>query len=516
MTRQRNILSCILEKKFSQKVTLGDDYQYAIKGVGESNHKLNSGNSLKMKDVLYVPSLTKNLLSISALEKKGFRVSFIDGEVLMWAKEETLNEAIIIGSEENGLYKLKDHSEAAMTHAIENSCELWHRRLAHINYKALPYICKAVTGLPELKGDHEGVCNGCAQGKNIKNLFPKRDSKAEGVLELIHSDVCGPMPSSSISGYVYYVSFIDDYSRKTWIYFLKSKDEVFSKFKEFKALIENLSERKIKILRSDNGGEYISKEFVNFCKDVGIKRELTTPYNPQQNGVAKRKNRTIMEVVKTMIHDQDLPMCLWAEAAMAVVYVQNRLSHSALGLKTPEEMFTEKKPKVSHLKIFGCPVFIHIPKEKRNKLEPSGKKGIFVGYCEVSKAFRIYIPGHRHIEISRDMTFDEDAALKKSRRCRLEEIYEEEPVIPRTVEPVREVPRAAEPVREVVTSPDEELLEDHDMIEVQEPPQMTILHKRKPAWARELIQDGEKYGVPEGTTRQVKRPKPFSSYTALM
>jgi hypothetical protein len=208
-------------------VTLGDDYQYPIKGVGESNHKLNSGNSLKMKDVLYVPSLKKNLLSISALEKKGFRVAFIDGEVLMWAKGETLNEAIIIGSEENGLYKLKGHSEAAMTHAIENSCELWHRRLAHINYKALPYICKVVTGLPELKGDHKGICNGCAQGKNIKNPFPKRDSKTEGVLELIHSDVCGLMPSSSISGYVYYVSFIDDYSRKTWIYFLKTKDEVF-------------------------------------------------------------------------------------------------------------------------------------------------------------------------------------------------------------------------------------------------------------------------------------------------
>jgi hypothetical protein len=106
-------------------------------------------------------------------------------------------------------------------------------------------------------------------------------------------------------------------------------------------------------------------------------------------------------------------MCLWAEAAMVDVYVQNRLSHSALGFKTPEMMFTGKKLEVSHLKIFGCPVFIHIPKEKRNKLEPSGKKGIFVGYCEVSKAFRIYIPGHRHIEISRDVTFDEDASLKK-------------------------------------------------------------------------------------------------------
>ena len=136
------------------------------------------------------------------------------------------------------------------------------------------------------------------------------------------------------------------------------------------------------------------------------------------------------------------------------------IAHLGFGLKTPEEMFTGKKPEVCHLKIFGCPVFIHIPKEKRNKLEPSEKKGIFVEYCEVSKAFRIYIPGHRHIEISRDVTVDEEAALKKSRRFQLEEVYEEEPVIP----------RAAEPVREVVTSLDEELIEDHDIVEVQEPP----------------------------------------------
>ena len=114
---------------------------------------------------------------------------------------------------------------------------------------------------------------------------------------------------------------IDDYSCKTWLYLLKSKDEVFIKFKEFKVLIENLSERKIKTLRSDNGGEYTSKEFVNFYKDVGIKREITTPYNPQQNSVVERKNRTIMEVVKTMIHDQDIPMHLWDEATRTSFYV---------------------------------------------------------------------------------------------------------------------------------------------------------------------------------------------------
>jgi hypothetical protein len=161
-----------------------------------------------------------------------------------------------------------------------------------------------------------------------------------------------------------------------------------------------------------------------------------------------------MEAVKTMIQDQDLPMHLWVEAARTIVYVQNILSHSALGFKTPEEIFTGKKPEVSHLKIFGCPVIVHIPKEKRTKLDSSGKKRIFVGFCEVSKAFIIYIPGYHHIEISRDVTFYEDATLKRSRKFHLEE---------ELVAPI-----VAEPVKEVTINPDDEIPGDHDMIESQE------------------------------------------------
>ena len=129
------------------------------------------------------------------------------------------------------------------------------------------------------------------------------------------------MSLHSLSGYAYYVSFIDDFSRKTWVYFMKNKDEVFSKFKEFKALIENHTEKKIKTIRSDNGGEFTSNEFKELCKDSGIKRELSSPYNPQENGIAERKNRMIMEAAREMLHDQDLPMHLWAEAARTAVYV---------------------------------------------------------------------------------------------------------------------------------------------------------------------------------------------------
>ena len=152
---------------------------------------------------------------------------------------------------------------------------------------------------------------------------------------------------------------------------------MFERFKEYKALVENLSEKKIKILRSDNGGDFASNEFNEYCKEAGIKRELTIPYNPQQNGVAERKNRSIMEVVKAMIHDQDLPMYLREEASRTTVYVHNRISHSVFGNKTPEEMFFEEKLEVSHLNIFGCPVYIHIPKEKRSKLDPLGNEGLF-------------------------------------------------------------------------------------------------------------------------------------------
>jgi hypothetical protein len=167
-------------------------------------------------------------------------------------------------------------------------------------------------------------------------------------------------------------------------------------------------------------------------------------------------------------------MHLWAEATRTTINVQNKLSHSALGFKTPKEMFTGKKPKVNHLKIFGCQAFVHIPEEKRTKLDPLGKKGIFVGYCEVSKAFRIYIPGYHHIEINKDVTFDEDETLKRSRKFQLEEVYEEEPI----------APKVAEPVNEVIVTLDDEIPEDHDMIEYQEPPCMTISQKRKPAWEK--------------------------------
>jgi len=160
-----------------------------------------------------------------------------------------------------------------------------------------------VTGIPEFRVEKEGVCQGCAEGKLKRGPFPSSQSKTFDILQLVHSNISDMMPVNSLGGYLYYLTFTDDYSRKTWIYFLKRKNEVFSWFQHFKALIDNQTKKKVKILRTDNGTEYETNEFHEFCKEASIKRETTTPYTPEQNGVAKRKNRTIVEVVRAMLPD---------------------------------------------------------------------------------------------------------------------------------------------------------------------------------------------------------------------
>ena len=157
---------------------------------------------MKMKEVLYVPGLKKSLIYISTLDKKGYRVAFIDRQVLMWPKGKSIEDAVVI-SEEEGLYKLNGHSQKTLVHETTSPSELWHRRLAHINYKAIPHVRKVVTGLLDLNIDHEGICQASAKGKKIKNPFLKSETKTKGTLELMNLYVCGSMTSTSLSCYEY-------------------------------------------------------------------------------------------------------------------------------------------------------------------------------------------------------------------------------------------------------------------------------------------------------------------------
>jgi hypothetical protein len=255
MTGYQARLSNLNEKKTSYKVELGDKTTYPMEGFGQASIKMKTSNYVHLSNVLYVPGLEKNLVSISFLEDKGNTIAFIDGIVLSWHKDSSIENARVIGSCEGNLYRLLEQNEEALVHDEVNPNELWHRRYAHINYQALPFLKRMVEGTPELQSTHEGICKGCALGKNIKKPFLSSNNRSKDIVDLINSDVCSPMPVKSLGGSCYYVIFIDDYSRKTWLYLLKTKDEVFRKFQEFKAEIENLTNKKIKTLRTCNGGE---------------------------------------------------------------------------------------------------------------------------------------------------------------------------------------------------------------------------------------------------------------------
>jgi hypothetical protein len=235
MIRYRDHLTDLVEKKTNLHVVLGDNVRYNVKGVGTSTFQLDCDIPLQLSEVLYVPRMKRNLVSISSLEDNGYKVTFSEGKFLAWDKVSHMNSARVISVRENNLYMLTIRPVQALLHDIISLIELWHRRLAHFPYRALLALGKMVTCLPEIQFQHKGVCRGCALGKNVKGSFLSSDNRSKEILDLIHSDVCGPMFVASLNGYLYYVLFTDDHSRKTWIYFLKTKDGVLARFQEFKA-----------------------------------------------------------------------------------------------------------------------------------------------------------------------------------------------------------------------------------------------------------------------------------------
>ena len=207
-----------------------------------------------------------------------------------------------------------------------------------------------VEGIKLNKKAELDFCEVCVHGKQHRTPLPTNSMMhAQNVLEIIHSDICGPMSVNSFSNARYFVTFINDKTQKTFAYFLRRKDEVFEKFKLFKAAVENETGKRIKILRTDNGSEYTSKHFEKYLKNRGIQHQKTVPYTPEQNGITECANRTIVERVRTMLHEQHLDPEFWAEAILTSVYLKNRSLTKALPEETPEQAWSGKRPSVTHL-----------------------------------------------------------------------------------------------------------------------------------------------------------------------
>jgi hypothetical protein len=198
MTGFKQNLMNYRDKKFNVKVELGGDGTYAIKRIGSKSFQLQSGNVFHIEEILYVPGLKKNLISVAVLESKGYTVAFSKGKALMWPSNESMGSTMIIGAQEGGLYKVTGQVIQALAHEIINPCELWHKRFGHLNYHALPGLQKMVTGMPVFSFEHNRICRGCALGKNTKKAYSHNNRKSNGILDLIHSDLCGPMKHDSL------------------------------------------------------------------------------------------------------------------------------------------------------------------------------------------------------------------------------------------------------------------------------------------------------------------------------
>ncbi|KAL4116577.1 hypothetical protein PRIC2_012029 [Phytophthora ramorum] len=303
--------------------------------------------------------------------------------------------------------------EKDMAHYVEYTgvdCEweLWHARMGHMNKDALAKTQCATTGMPMMDRKSMTLCGSCMKGKQTVEHFPSRSmSKTTKVLQLVHTDVMGPMKTKLKGGARYVLTFVDDYSKYVTAYIISKKSEVPIKFKTFMNLYENQWGERIKYLRSDNGTEYANKEMDKMCALNGIVHQKTVPYSPQQNGVAERMNRTIMEKARGMLYYKGISTMWWAEVVSTSVYLINRSTTSTHSSMTPQELAFNDKPRLDHLRVFGSVGYAHVNKAKCIELEPNSFKCMFLGYAENSKGSRVYDLESNKVKVTRSVKLDE-------------------------------------------------------------------------------------------------------------
>jgi transposase InsO family protein len=308
----------------------------------------------------------------------------------------------------DGLYSVAAQSQhnasiATTKHTIYDL----HKALGHVSQTAIIHAVKTglVKGVELDSTSEPAFCDACTQAKATHQPFPEESkNRARTYGELVHTDLWGPAKTASIGGCSYYISFTDDYSRETVVRFLKLKSEALTTFKQYEAYVsrQHPGARLCKV-RSDRGGEYLSAEFDKYLKDQGITRQLTVHDSPQQNGVAERLNRTLVEHARAMLLAKDLPKFLWAKAINYATWLKNRLPSRTIPGHTPYELINKSKPNLAAAHEFSSKVYIHTPDV--GKLEARAEEAVFVGVDEESKGYRVYWPEKRRISVERNISF---------------------------------------------------------------------------------------------------------------
>jgi transposase InsO family protein len=392
----------------SSTIRFADGRTLKSEGVGDVLIKGKNGNQALITDVLYVPDMKSNLLSMGQLVEKGFTMTLGNNEMKVYNGDKKLILCAPLSQSRTFQVQFTaSTSHCLASEAIHDAAWLWHLRYGHLNFQSLNNLKnhKMVSGLPDIRVPKE-MCRNCLVGKQARKSFVDHIAmRAKNKLDVVHTDVCGPFETESLGGNRYFVSFVDEYSRMMWIYLIKTKDEVLSVFQRFKLLVEKQAERELKILRSDGGGEYTSNDFKNYCMNHGISHEVIAPYTPQHNGLCERRNRTIMDMTRCMLKEKKLPHSFWGEAVTTACYVLNKCPTKRLD-KVPEAIWTGSTPSVQHLRVFGSLCYKHIPDQRRRKLDDKSEVLILVGY-HTAGSYKLYNPLTQKISASRDVTVNE-------------------------------------------------------------------------------------------------------------
>ena len=369
----------------------------------------------RLENTLHVQDLNKNLFSLAAAASREMKVKITQNECVIKRN----GMPVATGTKRGSLLYLnvKPKDEC---HVVEDDTELWHRRLGHASYGTVNAMVKNGR-LAEVKMKADALCDVCATAKQVRKTFKVNEEDSElresaRSDEVVCSDVLGPVTPASKSGFKYIVTFIMMKSRYVTIYPLRNKSDVLTAFTRYYQDVKTLAGTVIKILRSDNGGEYRNDAMDRFCKSKSIKQEYTVPYNPEQNGMAERMNRTLVEMTRCMLKDSGLHKSYWCEAMMTAAYIRNVLSNSSNKSSSPFKRVFKKEPPLDHMRVFGEQCYAHVPKVKRNKLDDTGVKCYFLGYEKNHKAYRLLNSVDGSIVISRSVTFSGHPRMKTQKK----------------------------------------------------------------------------------------------------
>ncbi|KAJ9541506.1 hypothetical protein OSB04_028012 [Centaurea solstitialis] len=441
-------------RKDRSNLRVGEGTPLIAEAVGSYSLSLPSGLVLELDSCYYIPNMIKNVLSFDLLVDQGFYYRY-DYKMISVFKN---NIFYFKATPVNGLYtvNLQDNSSeiyhiSKRSKDIEDQTYLWHCRLGHINKKRVELLLKGgFLGTFDYKPFDN--CESCLSGKMTKQPFNKENERATDLLEIIHTDVCGPFSHVAIGGYRYFITFTDDFSRYGYVYLMRYKSESFERFREFQNEVQNQLGRKIKFLRSDRGGEYLSDEFDNHLMECGIVSQLTPPYTPQMNGVSERRNRTLLDMVRSMMCHSTLPMSFCGHALETAAHILNRAPTKSVE-KTPYELWKGKKPNISFLRIWGCEVYVK--RSTSEKLKPKSDKRFFVGYPRTTVGYYFYNPEENKVFVARNGKFLEEKFLSSgnTRKDVDLQVVDEENTTP-IVEPEiqhENVELQSEPIEEVQT-----------------------------------------------------------------